>query len=228
MAFDGFPASTFAWLAGLERENTREYFGRTREVYERDVRGALEELLETLAGEEFGTGVRLFRQQRDVRFSADKTPYKTRTYGLVHGLPEREAGHYAELSAAGLFAGAGHHWFAADQLERFRAAVDREDSGAALDATVRDLESRGFEVSGETLKTAPRGYPRDHPRARLLRHKAVFGGRRLAAGRHGIPRDAALEHVRGAWRDGRPLIAWVEDHVGPSTLPADARAGRRR
>jgi uncharacterized protein (TIGR02453 family) len=228
MSFEGFPAATFDWFAGLERDNSRAYFSATRETYERDVRGALEAMLEELAPAAGGGSIKLFRQQRDVRFSHDKSPYKTTTYGLVQGPPGSEAGFYAQVSARGLFAGTGYHEFAPDQLDRYRAAVLDDAAGAALDRAVATLEDGGFEVYGEALKTAPRGAPRDHPRIRLLRHKAIFGGRALTPGKSGIPPQRALEHVTATWRMGEALNAWLDAHVGPSSVPPDVRFGRRR
>src|SRR5512133_1639005 len=100
MTFDGFPPEAFAWFAGLERDNSKAYFTATRERYEHDVRGALEGLLDELSGE-FGGEPRVFRQPRDLRFSPDKSPYKTRTYGILH--QDATAGLYAEISASGLY-----------------------------------------------------------------------------------------------------------------------------
>jgi uncharacterized protein (TIGR02453 family) len=228
VSFEGFPPAAFEWFAGLERDNSRGYFTATRDTYERDVRGALEAMLDELAVE-FGGDVRMFRQHRDVRFSPDKSPYKTNTYGLVHGPPgESEAAFYAAVSASGLFAGTGYHELASDQLERFRAAIVDDGPGDALERAVADLEQSGFEVYGEALKTAPRGFPRDHARARLLRHKAMYGGRARPAGAEGITRQAALEHVAGTWRDGRVLNDWLDAHVGPSAIPPEVRFGRGR
>jgi hypothetical protein len=85
----------------------------------------------------------------------------------------------------------------------------------------------GLELAGESLRSAPRGFPRDHPRIGLLRRKALFAGRRLPPGDEGIPREPALDHVAGTWRAAGPLTAWLDEHVGPSTLPPDPR-GRRR
>ena len=82
-AFAGFPPAVFAWFEGLEADNTREYVERTRDVLDGPVRGQMELLLDALAGDEFGQEIKLFRQHRDLRFSRDKSPYKTRTYGLV-------------------------------------------------------------------------------------------------------------------------------------------------
>src|SRR3954452_4677682 len=100
MTFNGFPREGFAWFEGLEADNSRAYFAAHRDTYERAVRDPLEELLETLA-DELGGRVKLFRQHRDLRFSRDKSPYKTRTYGLVFDVPSSLAGLYAELSASG-------------------------------------------------------------------------------------------------------------------------------
>jgi len=77
--FDGFGAEVFEWFTGLERDNSKRYFTATRTRYEREVRGGLEAMLDELCAE-FGGVVRVFRQQRDVRFSPDKSPYKLQTY----------------------------------------------------------------------------------------------------------------------------------------------------
>jgi hypothetical protein len=89
-------------------------------------------------------------------------------------------------------------------------------------------EAAGLETFGEALKTAPRGYARDHPRVPLLRHKALVAGRRLEPGAEGIARDAALDHVRTAWAACAPLTAWLDRHVGASEIPWQPRGGRSR
>ena len=179
--FEGFGLQAFAWFTGLEQDNTKAYFTATRELYEAEVRGGLEALLDELGAELDGTA-RVFRQQRDLRFTPDKTPYKTRTYGVVQGVAWASAGLYAELSARGLYAGSGLYQLASDQLERYRAAVDDDATGDALAAAVASAQDAGLEVEGQSLRTAPRGYPRDHPRIELLRRRALIAGLRLAPG----------------------------------------------
>jgi uncharacterized protein (TIGR02453 family) len=224
-AFAGFPAATFRWFAGLEADNTKAYFTLHRQTYDRVVRGALEAMLEELAGQ-LGGQVKLSRQHRDVRFSPDKSPYKTTTYGVIADRPGSRAALYAQLSTAGLFAGTGYYVLAADQLARFRDAVADERTGPVLEDAIAAAEAAGVETFGEALKTAPRGVPRDHPRVHLLRHKSLIAGGRLAAGAKGIARDAALRHVRAAWAACAPLNAWLDDHVGPSDDPPPSRHGR--
>jgi uncharacterized protein (TIGR02453 family) len=224
--FRGFGPGVFDWFAGLERDNSREYFAATRETYENDVRGGLEALLDELAAD-LGGEVKVFRQQRDLRFTPDKSPYKTRTYGIVHSVPAARAGLYAELSAHGLYAGTGYYQLARDQLERFRAAVADDTSGPGLERATAAAEAAGLELAGESLRTAPRGFPRDHPRIVLLRRKWLIAGRRMTP-EGGIDRDAALEQLAGTWRAAAPVNAWLDEHVGPSTLPPPSGPGRRR
>jgi uncharacterized protein (TIGR02453 family) len=187
------------------------------------VRGPLEALLDEVA-DELGGEVKVFRQHRDVRFSPDKSPYKTRTYGVVSASP---APLFVQVDREGLFAGTGHHELDAGRLERFRAAVADDTSGPKLERAIAAAHAAGVETFGEALKTAPRGYPRDHPRVGLLRHKALFGGRRLAPGRGGIGRDAALDHVRTTLAACAPMNAWLDEHVGPSTTEPARRPGAR-
>jgi uncharacterized protein (TIGR02453 family) len=216
-AFDGFGPEVFAWFAGLERDNSKAYFTATRERYETEVRGGLQAMLEELS-RTFGGEVKVFRQQRNLRFApAGSPPYKTRTYGLLYGVRGPATGLYAELSARGLYAGTGYHQLARDQLERLRAAVVDDRTGPQLADLVAAARDGGLEVVGESLRTAPRGYPRDHPRGELLRHKALVAGRSLTA-TTGIARDEALEHVASAWRAAVPLNAWLDEHVGASTI----------
>jgi uncharacterized protein (TIGR02453 family) len=223
--FQGFGPEVFEWFDGLERENSKAYFTATRDRYEADVRGGLEAMLDELAAD-FGGEARVFRQQRDLRFTPDKTPYKDRTYGVIHGVPGANAGLYAQISSRGLYAGTGYHQMARDQLERFRAGVADDVAGPRLEAAAAAAQDAGLELAGQSLRTAPRGYPREHPRIELLRRKALIAGRALG-GTGGIARETALEHVAGAWRAAQPLTAWLDERVGPSALPRVPRGGRR-
>lgn len=217
-AFTGFPRATFTWFSGLEADNSKAWFTAHRETYDNAVRGELEALLEELA-DELGGRVKLFRQHRDTRFSADKSPYKVTTYGVIADRPDCEASLYAQLSSGGLFAGTGYYQLAADQLARFRKAVADDLSGPELERILADVHAAGLESWGESLKTAPRGYPRDHPRVTLLRHKLLIAGRRLEPrGRAGLARDAALAFTRETWAACTPMTAWLDQHVGVSKL----------
>ena len=96
---------------------------------------------------------------------------------------------------------------------RFRDAVVDDKAGRDLERIVAKVESSGLDIGGETLKVAPRGYPRDHPRVRLLRHTNLIGWREAPVSDLVHSREA-LEWVRDAWSACRPMVTWLRRHVG--------------
>jgi uncharacterized protein (TIGR02453 family) len=215
--FEGFGLEVRDWFRGLEADNSREYFLAHRRLFETSIRGQMEALLTELCLA-LGGEVKMFRQHRDVRFSVDKSPYKTNTYGVIFGSELAVDGLYASISADGLVAGSGYHMMARDQLERYRRQVCDGEHGPRLSAHVAQARRAGLELWGESLATAPRGYPRDHERIELLRRKSLALGRRQAWGR-GIARQEGLDFVTATWRAAKPVAGWLHEHVGASTIP---------
>jgi uncharacterized protein (TIGR02453 family) len=223
--FEGFGPDVQAWFLGLAADNSRDYFSARRDFFEEAVRDQMYALLTELS-RTFGGEVKLFRQHRDVRFSPDKSPYKTNTYGLLLGSGVALHGLYASISADGLVAGSGYHQMARDQLERYRERVADDRRGPELAKLLAQAEKMGLDVWGETLATAPRGYSIDHPRIELLRRKSLtLGARRDFAA--GISRTDGLRFVTRTWRAAAPVTGWLDEQVGPTTLPPD-RARRPR
>jgi uncharacterized protein (TIGR02453 family) len=223
--FDGFGPRVRRWFQGLEADNSREYFAAHRDVFEGAIRDQMEALLTELS-QKFGGEVKLFRQNRDIRFSPDKSPYKTNTYGIVYGSELAAQGLYASISARGLVAGSGYHIMARDQLERYRDAVADDARGPELGKLVAKAEKTGLEVWGESLATAPRGYPKDHQRIELLRRKSLALGNTLTLGR-GIGRTDGLQFVTKTWRAAAPVTGWLDREVGATTLEMQRGRGRR-
>jgi uncharacterized protein (TIGR02453 family) len=214
MAFRGWPAEALEFFEGLEADNSKSYWQRNKEVYDRLVRAPMEALLDELAPE-WGEG-RVFRPFRDIRFSADKSPYKTHIGAMV-------GEGYVQLDADGLAAGSGMWEMAADQLERYREAVSADRTGEALSEIVATARSAGLEVTAhDLLKTAPRGYPKDHPRIELLRHKGLITWKHWPAGAW-LGTRRAEERIVEFFRLSEPLVGWLHQHVGPSTLPERRR-----
>lgn len=214
MPFRGWPVEALEFFEALEADNTRSFWEANRGVYERLVRAPMEALLEELEPE-WGEG-RIFRPYRDVRFSADKTPYKTQIGAMI-------GDGYVQLNADGLGAGCGMWEMAPDQLERFRAAVAHDRAGGRLVTIVAEARAAGLEVTArETLKTAPRGYPKDHPRIELLRHKGLITWREWPAGAW-LGTRRAKDRIEGFLGSSAPLNGWLREHVGPSTLPPERR-----
>jgi uncharacterized protein (TIGR02453 family) len=169
--------------------------------------------------DEFGE-THLFRPNRDIRFSLDKSPYKTSIAATI-------GEGYVQLSADGLMAGAGSYHMAADQLARYRAAAAADASGQALEGIVAGLITAGLDVHGtDALKTAPRGYPKDHPRIELLRYRGLVAMKSWPVAAWLGTAEAKKRVVEVLCQAG-PLVAWLADHVGPSEMEPD-RADRRR
>jgi uncharacterized protein (TIGR02453 family) len=223
--FDGFGPKVRRWFEGLEADNSREYFAAHRDVFEDSILGQMQALLTELS-DEFGGEVKLFRQNRDIRFSPDKSPYKTNTYGVVYGSELAAHGLYASISARGLVAGSGYHMMARDQLERYRDAVADDTRGPELRELAAMAQTAGLELWGESLATAPRGYPKDHERIELLRRKSLALGSTLAF-RRGINRADGLGFVTGTWRAAAPVTGWLDREVGATTLEMQRGRGRR-
>jgi uncharacterized protein (TIGR02453 family) len=221
--FGGFGPGVYEWFNGLEADNSRAYFTAHRDFFEESIRGQMEALLTELS-DKFGGEVKMFRQHRDIRFSPDKSPYKTNTYGVLRGSEIAAQGLYASISANGLMAGSGYHVMARDQLERYRDAIADDQHGPELAARLAKAEKAGLDVWGESLATAPRGYAKDHERIELLRRKSLSLGAGLKSS-SGISRTDGPQFVTKTWRAAGPVTGWLDQYVGASTLPA---AGRGR
>ena len=210
MAFRGWPAEALEFYEGLEADNTRAYWADHKPEYEKMVKGPMQALLAELAPK-FGEG-RIFRPYRDVRFSKDKSPYKTSIAATL------DRGGYVQLSAQGLAAGCGMYHLMPDQLDRYREAVADDRTGRALVRLVDRLRDAGIEVAAhDTLKSAPRGYPKDHPRIELLRYKGLISWKQWPVGAW-LGTRKAKERLVGFLRASKPLHDWLEKRVGPSEL----------
>lgn len=215
VAFRGWPAEAIEFYEGLTADNSRAYWSARKAVYEQAVYAPMVDLLAELAPE-FGAG-KIFRPYRDVRFSADKSPYKTHIGATL------QRGGYIQLSATGLAAGSGMYMMAADQLDRYRRAVDDDTTGEELRALLSAIAGKGITVGGhERLKTVPKGYPRDHPRVDLLRNKGVVAWKEWPAAAW-LGTAAAKRRVVDFLRTARPLRDWLDTHVGASRVEQATR-----
>jgi uncharacterized protein (TIGR02453 family) len=206
-AFTGFPDAALDFYDDLEVDNTRSFWEKHKHVYLNSVKTPMTALCDALAPE-FGDA-KVFRPYRDVRFAKDKTPYKTHQGAFVAAGPA--TGWYVEISARGLRVGAGFYEASGERLARIREGMADDKTGARLGRVLRKLEKEGFEISGEKLKTSPRGYAADHPRIELLRHKQLFAAK--AFGFDDLDSPEVLERVRDDWRALRPLVEWVADNA---------------
>jgi uncharacterized protein (TIGR02453 family) len=205
MSFQGWSEAALDFFEGLERENTKAYWTAHRSVYDQAVLEPMTQLTEELAVD-YGPA-KIFRPYRDIRFSADKSPYRTEIGATIGSA-------YIRVSAAGLAAGNGMFHLAPVQLDRYRQGVADDSSGAKLVAIAGALEGQGISlISHEVLKSAPRGYPADHPRIDLLRNKGLVAYREWPV-EAWLATPAAADRVKEFLAATKPLTDWLDAHVG--------------
>ncbi len=225
-AFKGFPAETFRFLKGLTADNSKVWFDAHRGDYDahyvapaRDFVAALGPRLQEISPHvQFAPKINgsIFRINRDIRFSKDKTPYKNHLdMWFWHG--ERKGwgapGFYFRLTADRLVLGTGMHRFDKLQAEAFRAAVVDERTGKSLEKTLKAVSAAGpYELDAPGRKTVPRGFDKDHPRASLLLHNGLTVGTSgkvpAVAGKAGFVEFCADHYAALV-----PLTRWLLDNV---------------
>ena len=208
--FQGIPAGAFAFYAELEDNNNREWWLEHKDSYNSLVRDPLTALLAELEPR-FGPA-KIFRPNRDIRFSQDKSPYKTAQGAFASA--QEGVGYYLQVSADGLLVGGGYHSHSPAQLVRYRNSVDASGTGESLRKIVDGVSAAGFAVEGERLKTVPRGYAPDHPRGELLKHKSLSASMELGEPEWVDTPEAARE-IATLWERLRPLVEWVGRHAAP-------------
>ena len=205
MTFSGWPEEALDFYDGLAADNTKTYWTANKAVYEEKILRPMADLAEELATE-FGEP-KIFRPYRDVRFSPDKTPYKTHIGAVIGGSG------YVQLSAEGLGAGAGMWEMNPEQLARYREAVAHDRRGAELEEIIAEIEKADITIHGHgALKSAPRGYPVDHPRIALLRYKGLTAWKQWPVEpwlESEQAKDRVVSFLRTAW----PLCSWLTGHV---------------
>src|SRR5487761_29009 len=142
MSFRGWPEEALEFYDGLTADNSKAYWTKHKQTYDDKVLRPMTELVEELASE-FGEA-KIFRPYRDVRFSKDKTPYKTHIGAMV-------GSGYVQFSAEGLAAGDGMYGMAPDQLDRYRQAVADEVTGGELTEVIAGVEEHGIGVAGRDV-----------------------------------------------------------------------------
>lgn len=225
--FEGFADADGRFFKALSKNNRKNWFDAHKAEFEdgwnqpmklflSDVKKAIDRAYPHCDLDE----PKVFRIFRDVRFSKDKSPYKTHIGGC---LPLRRGGRkatdlpmalYFHVGAIEIFGAAGHYMMQPESLERFRAAVAAASSGAELDGIVRRLARKGFVTgSHEQLKRVPKGFDPDHPRAELLKRKGlVVTFPALPKGLAATP--ALTRWVADACKASAPLVEWLAFATG--------------
>ncbi|TQM43250.1 DUF2461 family protein [Pseudonocardia cypriaca] len=204
--FTGWPSDATAFLAEIDADNTREFWAANGHRHATAVHGPMRALAAELEPE-FGP-IRVLRAHRNRRFRPDTPPYRTDTGGVAAS--PGGAARTVVLSATALTTAVGHWTFDPGQLRRYRVAVLDEPGEELVELLA------GHQVDRRrSLRGLPRGFKGDHARIDLLKLLGLqVVTTRPAGGWLSTPEP--LERVRAAWRAAAPLVAWLDEHVGPA------------
>lgn len=183
--FDHFSKDALAFLSDLKSNNTRDWFAQHRKTYETEVREPAKDFADQMSdalGEFTGQthAAKIYRINRDIRFSKDKTPYNTHihiSFAPASDQPSPPMWFFG-LSPDKLSLGCGVFQYDKESLERFRTAMAGPD-GAALIRLADALETQGLRVSAPDLKRVPPGFDAAHPHEAALRRKGFSGWKDL-------------------------------------------------
>jgi uncharacterized protein (TIGR02453 family) len=220
--FVGFPREFFSYFEKLKKNNSKEWFENNRKDYEKYVLHPSREFVI-----EMGKKLRriapeinaipkinksLFKINRDVRFSKDKSPYKTYMgIWLWDGNRKRmeSPGFYLHAENNTLFIGVGIKMFPKPVLDRYRQAVMDKKFGPELEKAVKKISDQGYMVNGKHYKKVPRGYDADHPKAEFLLYNGL-----TARIEENVPdaffSDAIIDYAYSHYRNMLPLHRWLK------------------
>jgi uncharacterized protein (TIGR02453 family) len=220
VTFNGFHEETLMFLKDLRNNNDTVWFDENRHRYERYIMepskafvSVMGEKLREISDDIIAdprVNKSLFRINRDVRFSPDKSPYKT-NLGIIFwegpGKRMECPGFYFHLEPDSLMLAGGMYMIPKDLLDRYRKTVSREGPAEELAEILEEIEGYGFESGGLHYKRTPRGYQDQHPFSFLLRHNGVY-----AMTTTGIPNylfsEKLVDHTLDRFKKMNPLNRW--------------------
>ena len=225
MGFDGFPEAGLAFLGDLAAHNDRDWFEAHRAAWDGGVVPAMlawcgelsERLRDVMPKLTFvpRLGGSLYRLNRDVRFSRDKSPFKTHVAALLWegGAEKHDApGVYLHVSAGEVIFGGGIYVFEDGRLDRYHKLLHNPDSASRLLAALATAKKAGLKPDGEKQVKPPRGFDPEGPFAELAKYKGLVVAKSVkpAAWLHS---KEALDRSEAAARAYAPLHAWMRDEL---------------
>ncbi len=231
--FTGFKPTALTFLRGLAKNNRKEWFEAKRDVYEQELRAPLLALIEevdvqlaSIAPEIVGTKKSLFRIHRDVRFSKDKSPYKTNAAAwFFHRDAGRQvgenaahggAGFYFQLSPNDSFSAGGIWMPPRPVLNRIREAIAHDGDAFADIVQAPTFRRRFGKLHTDAMLTRmPRGFAPDHPAGDWLRYQSFTSGRPIAT--ESLQSKKLVSELVKDFTAMLPLVRWLN---GVSGLPS--------
>jgi uncharacterized protein (TIGR02453 family) len=234
MSFEGFTPDSLAFLAELAGHNDRAWFAENRDRYEREVLSRERDFVDAV-GSAFGAidqrvnaepavNRSIYRINRDIRFSHNKSPYKTHADMWFWIGEDRKSapGYFLRLAPGGVMIGGGAHQLTPEQLKRYRSGVVDGLHGQWLDHILEDLRAEGFEISEPSRKTVPKGFSAQQARAELLKHTDLHAIRGFVPPPAEFTSPAFVEWSMEQFATVKPLVDWLAEQLG-GVYPADMR-----
>lgn len=225
-AFQGFPKQAFAFLKGLEKNNTKIWFDAHRADYEETILAPAKAFVEELGGRlrTVAPGINavpqinhsIKRMNRDIRFAKDKSPYKTHLDIKFWEGEEKgcgSSGFFMRMHGDRIYFGSGIHEFPKSGLRAYRDAVSDDVEAERLAKLLGKLAGAGYTVGGKTYKRVPPGFDDQARHAQLLLHGALYVGTTVP-----VPPEAHtpkfIGYAFGHYKKMAPVHLWLVDALG--------------
>lgn len=205
--------STIQFLSDLKANNNRDWFQANKQTYQAaktDFHTLVQQLIDAIGVFEPAIGHLapkncVFRINRDVRFSKDKSPYKS-NFGaniVAGGKKSGNAGYYLHIEPSSCFIGGGKYMITPAELKKIRQEIGYNPD--SLKNIINDAAFKAHfgELQGQQLKTAPKGYPKDHPEIKLLRYKNFYVSKNLSP--DAIFESSFVQEVAATLKTMKPL-----------------------
>jgi uncharacterized protein (TIGR02453 family) len=217
--FEGFPKECIGFLKQLKRNNNREWFEKHREEYEQHAKNPMLSFIAALQpafarfAPEFDLNPKrsIFRIYRDIRFSSDKTPYKTHiaAHFVLRGRPKGfiGSGYYIQLEPRDFFVGGGIYIPDGDQLKKIRQAIATRGEEFLSIVDDRKFKKRFAPFDWSKLQRVPKGYDENHPMAEWLKFKQFFVGISLPESK--CYSESLLDETAKICEEASPLVRFL-------------------
>lgn len=217
--FEGFPRAAITFLKQLRKNNTRPWFAKHKDEYEEYLKLPMHSLIAALRpgvtkfAPEIEVNPRrsMFRIYRDIRFSKNKSPYKTHVAAVFHpkGHWQEGAGFYLHIEPGEVYIGGGIYMPVSAQLKKIRASIADQPRKFLTIITDDTFEKRFGSLEGEKLQRMPLGFPSDHMMREWLKYKSFLAGVSLKEATCYTPK--LIRTVEEIFRDLHPLVRFLND-----------------
>ena len=234
MMFTGFPPGAQQFLAQLAQNNDRAWFAENRERYERDLLGPEKDFVDAIGAKFVQIDQRvqavpavnrsIFRINRDIRFTPDKSPYKTFSDLWFWVGEDRKfaAGYFVRILPDEIWVGGGQYQMNPDRLRRYRAAVVDGVRGRWIESVLSDLAAAGYEMGEPSLKRVPAGFSAQQARADLLRFTEIHVITKVSPPPAEMQSAAFVDWCMERFSAVKPLVDWLTEELA-GLYPPDMR-----